>query len=148
MRTYCNYVSKMAHLPQPGIFFEKPLIYVSRNFRALLFWEVKKFLGWIQSYKVKPFSGPKWPTCLKYFFGKTINLIFMCLLVPFIMQNFKKKSLEWIQSYDDVSFSRQNGPFAPNENFFKKTINVSFMCLLASFIVQNFKSILRVDLEL
>ena len=38
-----------------------------------------------------------------------------------------------------MSFSGQNGPFAPNENFFTKTINISSMYFLAPFIEQNFK---------
>ena len=48
------------------------------------------------------------------FFGKTINLIFMYLFAPFIMQIFKKRSLALIQSYEDVPFSGENGPFAPH----------------------------------
>ena len=59
-----------------------------------------------------------------------------------------KQSLEWIQSYDDAPFSRQNGPFGPNEFFFKKTINIRSMHLLVPLIVQDFKKILRVDPEL
>ena len=52
-------------------------------------------------------------------FGKTFQLIFK-KNSPFIMQNLKKKSLEWIQSYD-VPFSAQNGrPFVPNEDFFQE----------------------------
>ena len=39
----------------------------------------------------------------KIFVGKTINIIFTYLLLPFSVQNFKKL-LEGIQSYDGTSF--------------------------------------------
>ena len=84
---------------------------------------------------------PKW-----YFFGKTINVIFMYLLAPLFMQNFKKL-LEWIQRYDDVPFSGQNGPFALNEIFFWKSITISSMYLLVPSIVQNFKKIVTIFLK-
>ena len=73
------------------------------------------------------------------FSEKTIKLIFMYLMAPFICK-ISKKFLEWIQSYDEVPFQAMtNDPFAPNKTFFKKTINISFLCLLAPFIVQNLK---------
>ena len=50
------------------------------------------------------------------FSGKTITLIFMYLLAS-LLRKISKKSLDLIQSYDDVPFSDQNGPFAPNEFF-------------------------------
>ena len=37
-----------------------------------------------------------------------------------IMQNFKIKSSEWIQSYDNMPFSGQNDLIAPNENYFQE----------------------------
>ena len=37
----------------------------------------------------------------KFFFRKVINMIFMHVLAPFNVQNFKK-SLEWIQSFEDA----------------------------------------------
>ena len=74
-------------------------------------------------------------------FQKTIKQIFMYLLALSLCK-ISTKSLKWIQSYDDVPFSYQNGTFAPNKTFFKKTINISSMYLLAPFIVQNLKNIL------
>ena len=41
------------------------------------------------------------------------------LLVPFILQNFKKP-LETIQSYEDVPFLSPKWPISPNDNFFQK----------------------------
>ena len=61
----------------------------------------------------------------------------MYLLAPFILQNFSKKILELIQSYEDVcQFWDQNSPFVPNK----------FIYLLAFFIVQNLnKFLLRIQ---
>ena len=66
------------------------------------------------------FQAQNGPFVQNIFVGKTIiNIISMFLLAPFICK-IEKKSLEWIQSYDDVPFSIQNGPFVPNENFFSE----------------------------
>ena len=63
-------------------------------------------------------------------------MIFMCLLAPFNVQNFKK-SLEWIRSSKNaLEFRVQNGPFTPTRYFFEKPL--SFMYLLGLFIVINF----------
>ena len=35
------------------------------------------------------------------FFKKIIDMIFICILAPFNVQNFRK-SLEWIQSFEDT----------------------------------------------
>lgn len=44
-----------------------------------------------QSYEDTSFWGKKWPSCPKEnFFIKTTDLIFMYLLAPFIVQNFKE----------------------------------------------------------
>ena len=69
----------------------------------------------------------------------------MYLLASFIMQNFQK--IDWIQSYDDVPFSGQNGLFGTSEDFFGKSINISSMYLLAPFFVQNFKKSLELLLS-
>ena len=62
-----------------------------------------KILEPIQSYEGSPFSGPKWSISPEEdFFRKTINIMFMCLWAPFIVQNFKKSRV-WV---------RKN-PFAP-----------------------------------
>ena len=50
-----------------------------------------KILEPIQSYEGYPFLGPKWSISPEEnFFRKTINIMFMCLWAPFIVQNFKK----------------------------------------------------------
>ena len=76
-----------------------------------------KFLERIQRYEVTPFSGPKWP--IDIFFEKTIIIIFMYLLAPFIFQ-ISKKSLGWIQSYEDVPFLSQKLSICPKWEFFQK----------------------------
>ena len=53
------------------------------------------------------------------FLGKVINNISIYLLNPFIVQSLKR-FLQWIQSYEDVSFWTQNGPIWPNEVFFSQ----------------------------
>ena len=105
----------MAHLPQPGLYilqtiFEPQIAHLPKMCVCV---------------------------CVFFFFRKTIKVIFMYPLVPFIQQ-ISKKSLQWIQSCDDVPFSGQNSLFAPDEIFFRKTINISSMYLLASFIVKRF----------
>ena len=54
----------------------------------------------------------------KNFFGKVINMIFMYLSAPFIVQNLKKKILRAIRNYEDVPFSRPKWPIFPEQNFF------------------------------
>ena len=65
----------------------------------------------------------------------------MYLLASLILQNFFKKILELIQSYEDKHhFRDQNGPFVLNENFQVQTIVITFIYLLVLFIVQNLKN--------
>ena len=58
-------------------------------------------------------------------------LSFQYLLAPLNEQNWKKTSLELIQSYKHLLCSRpnwkQNGSFIPNKNFFRKTNNIAFV---------------------
>ena len=56
---------------------------------------------------------------------------------------FLKKFLEPIQSYEDVPFLAQNGPFVLNNIFLVQTIIIIFIYLLALFIVQNLKKFLQ-----
>ena len=54
----------------------------------------------------------------------------MHLLPPFILQNFYKKILELIQSYEDVRhFWDQNSPFVLNKKFWVQTIVITFIYL-------------------
>lgn len=86
---------------------------------AYLLWKIfKKPLGWIQSYDHVSFLSPKRPTCPKVkFFRKNINMIFMYLVAPFIVENFKK-SLERILISEDSSFLGPKWAIDPNKNFF------------------------------
>ena len=58
-------------------------------------------------------------------------LSFQYLLAPLNEQNWKKTSLELVQSYKHLLCSRpnwkQNGSFMPNKNFFRKTNNIAFV---------------------
>ena len=56
-------------------------------------------------------------TLKKTFFRKTIDTIFMYLSVPLLCK-ILKRSLEWIQSYDDTSFFGPKMTQLPWVNFF------------------------------
>ena len=73
---------------------------------------------------------------MNFFSKKATNKIFIYLLAPFILQNFKKK-------FRMCHFRDQNSPFVMNKIFLVQTIIVTFICLLALFIVQNFKKFLQ-----
>ena len=96
---------------------------------------LKKFLQQIQSYENASFLGPKWSICppsplspnKKNFFQKIINIIFIKLLAPFVVQNFEK-FFQSIQSYDDVQFLDPKWLIFPNENFFRKPVNEPCFC--------------------
>ena len=83
---------KMAHLSWTKSFWYKPLLLLSSTYWVFsLYKTLKKFLQQIQSYEDAPFLGPEWPICPEQiFFWKIINIIFIYLLAPFIVQNFKK----------------------------------------------------------
>ena len=66
--------------------------------------------------------GAKMVHLPQFFFGKKINIIFIYLLAPFIVQNFKN-FLHRIQSYEDVPFWDPKWSTCPNENFFRKPVN-------------------------
>ena len=59
-----------------------------------------------------------------------------------------KKFLGPIQSFENVPFWTQNGPFVMNKTFLAQTIIITLIYLLALFIVQNLKKIRTVDPEL
>ena len=68
----------------------------------------------------------------------------MYLSAPFNLQNFYKKILELIQSYEDVRhFWDQNSPFALNKFFWGINHCYYFDLPIALFIVQNLKEILQ-----
>ena len=54
--------SKMAHLPQPGIFYRKTIDLSFMYLLApLIVPNKKKFFEWIPSHEVTSFSGVEWP---------------------------------------------------------------------------------------
>ena len=95
----------------------------------------KKILQQIQSYEDAPFLGPKWSICPKekFLLEKIINIIFIYLLAPFIVQNIKK-IWKWIQSYEDAPFLGPKWPIFPNDLFYIKPVNktCSFHSCLSS----------------
>ena len=74
---------------------------------------------------------------------KNYYLIFMCLLTPFIVQNYIKVFNSRSRVLRAQHFQAHNNPFTLNKIFFAKIININFICLLVTFIVQNFKKSLK-----
>ena len=70
----------------------KPLILLSSTYWPYSLCKItKKFLEQFQSYEGAPFLCPKGLIFPKQdFLGKIINIIFIYLLAPFIVKNFKK----------------------------------------------------------
>ena len=85
------------------------------------------------------------PIFLFFFLKKIINIIFIYLLAPFILQNFKKNSQSQSRVMRMCHFRAQNIPICPEQNFLVQTIIISFIYLLALFIGQNLKKILTAD---
>ena len=56
-------------------------------------------------------NGPFVPN--ENLFRKTVNIISIYLLTPFSVQNFQKKPLEQIQSYEHAPFLGQKWPICP-----------------------------------
>ena len=99
---------------------------------------VKQSVQQNQSCEDAPFWVLNDPFVLKKnFFGKAINMIFMYLSAPFIVQNLKKKFLEPSGIMRMCHFRVQNGPFSPNKTFFDKNHKITSNYLLVSFIVKN-----------
>ena len=141
LRTHYNSGSKTAHLIQ--VFLLRKTI----KFHVLLVPHIllnckKKILRVNPELCSQTIFGTKMTHLTKIVFFKKPFNEFSCTSWPLSLCKISTKSLKWIQSYDDVPFSYQNGTFAPNKTFFKKTINISSMYLLAPFIVQNLKNIL------
>ena len=73
----------------------------------------------------------------KFLLVRTIIITFIYLLALFIVQNLKKL-LQWILSYEDVSFLGPKWSICPKQNSFFKIVNITLIYLLANFTVQNF----------
>ena len=74
----------------------------------------------------------------RFFFGKTIDIISMNLLAPFIVQNLKKKYWVDPELWWSIIFGPKMAHFHQIRIFFTEIVNIIFMNLLAPFIVQNF----------
>ena len=82
-----------------------------------------------------------------FFSRKTTNQIFMYLLAPFIMQNFKQ-FLEPIQSYEDVPFSDPKWPIGPEQKFFGTNHYYYFHLPIGPFHSAKFLKKITADPEL
>ena len=82
----------------------------------------KKMLQQIQSYEDASFLGSKWSICLKqiFFFWKIINIILICLLAPFIVQNFIKILPADLESWGCTTLGSKMVHF-PKWKFFQKS---------------------------
>ena len=72
----------------------------------------------------------------------------MYLLAPFILQNFFKKILGLIQSYEDVPFSDPKWPICHEQNFFGTNHYYYFHLPIGPFHCSKFKKILTAVPEL
>ena len=126
---------KMAHLSWTKSFWYKPLLLLSSTYWVFsLYKTLKKFLQQIQSYEDAPFLGPEWPICPEQIFlWKIINIIFIYLLAPFIVQNFKK-IFPQIQSYEDAQFLGPKWTISQNENFFSENLFMSFVTFIHAYL--------------
>ena len=70
----------------------------------------------------------------RIFLVQTIIITFIHLLVLCIVKNFKK-SLQWIQSYEDAPFLGPKWSICPKQNFFWNIINIILIYLLAPLIM-------------
>ena len=66
-------------------------------------------------------------------FWEIINIIFIYLLAPFIVQNFKK-IFPQIQSYEDAQFLGPKWTISPNENFFSENLFMSFVTFIHAYL--------------
>ena len=121
------------------IFFRyKPLFLLSSTCWPFSLCKIcKTFLQRIQSFEDAPFLGPKCsisplsPAKKKLFlFLKIISTIFIYLLAPFIVQNFKKNTFNGSRVIRMRNFWARNGPFAQIRIFQRTvlwTLFLSFM---------------------
>ena len=98
-----------------------------------------KLIEQIQSYEDVSLWGWKGHNCPEIEYSqKTVNIIFMYPLAPFIVQNFRKIFV------NNQEFWAQNGAFA-SKNFFGNKINIILMYLFTPFTAPNFDKIVRGD---
>ena len=102
----------------------KPLLLLSSTYWPFSLCKIlKKFLQGIQSYKDALFLGPKWFICPKQiFFLKKINIIFIYLLAPFILQNFLKNLKDNPDVWGCAIFGPKIPQFFLNKIFFDKPL--------------------------
>ena len=103
----------MAHLLWKRLFWRKKMILIYFLVSFFVHELFKKNLG---SFWWSIILWLNWPK--QYFFQKN-NLIFVYIWVHSISETFKK-SLEWIQTSDDASFSSPIWRTSPGQDFFEK----------------------------
>ena len=86
---------------------------------------LKKFFQQLQSHEDTPFWNPKRSLCPKqtFFLEKIMNIIFIYLLAPFIVKNFKKILAADPELWGCTIFWAINGLFATMRIFFRKPVN-------------------------
>ena len=109
----CHFQAQNSLICPEQNFWYKPLLLSSTYWPFSLCKIKKKFLQRIQSNEDASFLGSKWSTCpkQKFFLKKITNIIFIYLLTPFILQNFKKNSYSQSRVIRMCHFS---GPKQPN----------------------------------
>ena len=76
----------------PKLFLEKTINFFLSTYWPFSLCKIFKFLEGILSYKDAPFIWPKIVHLPQFFLEKIINIIFIYLLAPLIVQNFRKNS--------------------------------------------------------
>ena len=96
---------------------------------------LKKFFQWIQSYKNVSFLGPKWFSSpkRKVFLKKIMNIIFIYLLAPFILQNFKK-ILTMDPELWDAQFLGPKWPISPKWELFSENLLMSLFSFIHAYL--------------
>ena len=84
----------------------------------------------------------------KYFLKKIININFIYLLFPFILQNFKKILRANPELWGCAIFGHRIAQFVLNKIYLVQTIIITFIYLFSLFTGQNFKNILTANPEL
>ena len=71
----------------------------------------------------------------------------MYLLVPFIVQNFKKKTIVRIQSYEKASFFDQKWSNYPKNNFSENPL-IYFVLFIYFYLQSNYQSQMSIHYEM
>ena len=147
----CHFLSQNGPFVINNFFWYKPLLLLSCTYWPFLLCKIlKNSYSGSRVTRMHHFWAQNGPFARKNtIIWKIINITFIYLLALFIVQNFFKKFLLRILSYEDASFLGPKWFISPKEKLdFKTIINIIFIYLLAPFILPNFKKLLRANPEL